>query len=51
MDKRDNYTRCQQCGEIYPHEACILDAIKGYKCPNGCEEPFDQPPYQSPLQE
>ncbi len=51
MEKRDNYTRCQICGEIFLTDSCILDKTKGYLCPRGCEEPFQQDAYQSPLQE
>lgn len=51
MEKRDNYTRCPLCGEIFHHDSCILDDIKGYQCPNGCQPSFEQEPYVSPLQE
>lgn len=51
MEKRDSYTRCQLCGEVSHHDSCILDEVKGYQCPNGCQPSFDQPPYQSPLQD
>jgi hypothetical protein len=51
MEKRDSYTRCQLCGEVFHHDSCILDEVKGYQCPNGCQPSFDQPPYQSPLQD
>lgn len=46
---RDNYTRCKHCGQLFPDEQCILSEVTGFKCPNGCEESFEQPPYQSPL--
>lgn len=51
MTKENEYTRCQICGEIFHHSSCILDEVKGYQCPNGCEISFEQPPYQSPLQD
>jgi hypothetical protein len=51
MENRDNYTRCKQCGQLFSDETCILDDVKGLLCPNGCVESFEQPAYQSPLQE
>lgn len=48
---RDNYTRCKQCGQLFADEQCILNETTGLKCPNGCEKNFEQPPYQSPLNE
>jgi hypothetical protein len=46
---RDNYHRCKHCKELFHQDQCILDNSKGYQCPNGCVEPFVQPPYESPL--
>lgn len=51
MNQRDNYTRCKHCGYLWPEEQCILDDVAGFLCPNGCKETFNQPPYQSPLNE
>lgn len=48
MEKRDNYTRCKQCGMLFKDTDCILDEIKGLRCPNGCEESFEQAPYEPP---
>ncbi len=49
MEKRDNYNRCKQCGLLSADAACILDEVKGFQCPNGCEESFEQPPYEPPI--
>jgi len=46
---RDNYTRCKFCRELWHKEQCILDGSKGYQCPDGCVETFEQPPYVSPI--
>ena len=46
---RDNYFRCKFCGVLWHQNQCVLDEIKGYECPDGCKETFEQPPYQSPL--
>ena len=51
MQKRDNYTRCKHCGQLFHEEQCILSEVAGFQCPNGCKESFEQPPYQSPLNE
>ena len=48
--KRDAYFRCPVCKKLYADKDCTLDPIKGYICPNNCERPYDQPPYESPLQ-
>ena len=49
--KRDNYFRCKHCHQIFTDDECFIDPIRGFLCPNGCEEPYEQPPYESPLQE
>ncbi len=46
---RDNFFRCKHCHQLFADEECFIDADKGIQCPNGCEESFEQPPYQSPL--
>lgn len=48
---RDNYVRCKQCGDLWHQEQCILDNIAGYQCPKGCVESYQQPSYESPLNE
>lgn len=48
---RDNYFRCKHCGQLWHHEQCILDNVKGYQCPSGCIEEFVQAPYESPFSE
>lgn len=48
--KRDDYFRCKICKELFADEDCIVDPVKGFLCPKGCEKSFQQPPYQSPLQ-
>ena len=49
MDRND-YFRCPHCFELFPDEDCELTE-NGYICPNRCEPSFNQPPYQSPLNE
>ena len=49
MASRDDYFRCKVCHQLFLDEQAFRDPIKGLQCPNGCEEPFEQPAYQSPL--
>jgi len=46
---RDHYVRCKLCKALWHQEQCILDIAKGYQCPAGCVESFEQPAYQSPI--
>lgn len=48
---RDDYFRCKICKQLFSHDEGILDLDKGYMCPNGCTPPYEQPSYQSPLQD
>lgn len=49
---RDDFTRCKYCLLLYKTDDALRDSKTGaYKCPNGCVEPFIQPPYESPFQE
>jgi hypothetical protein len=48
-NNRDNFTRCKYCGKLSLTSECFLDEVKGYVCPFGCEETFEQPPYESIL--
>lgn len=43
--------RCRFCKELFRDADCVKDPVKGFICPKGCVEPFNQPPYESPLQE
>lgn len=45
---RDDYFRCSICGGLFETKECYLDPIKGYMCPNGCEESYVQPKYEKP---
>lgn len=47
--KRDDMHRCPYCKQLFADEQCTLDPIRGLICPNRCEPPFNQPPYESPL--
>lgn len=49
MSKRDDYFRCKICKGLFSDNEAVLDPIKGLQCPNGCVEPYQQPPYESPL--
>lgn len=49
MNNRDDYTRCKICKELFKHEQCVLDPVKGYLCPRGCEPPYNQEPYEPPI--
>jgi len=49
MSTRDNYFRCRVCRKLFADDDCVLDEVKGYQCPNGCVEPYEQPRYESPL--
>lgn len=44
-------TRCKICKKLYNDSECDFDPVKGFICPKGCEEPFNQPPYESPMQD
>lgn len=46
---RDDYFRCRWCKQLFYQEDLVLDPNTGYQCPNGCVEPYNQPPYESPL--
>lgn len=48
---RDDYFRCKICGQLFTHEECTLDTIRGYLCPRGCQVPFKQEDYESPFQD
>jgi hypothetical protein len=47
---RDDFTRCKHCGVLWNDEQCIIDDINGLQCPSGCKEQYQQPDYESPLQ-
>jgi hypothetical protein len=48
--KRDDYTRCRHCKQLFLTADATRDPDTGaYQCPNGCKTPFEQPPYESPL--
>ena len=50
--KRDDYFRCRWCKGLFPDAQCARDEVTdAYLCPNGCREPFNQPEYESPLQD
>lgn len=49
MANRDNYFRCRVCKKLYADTEGVLDPVKGLQCPRGCEPPYDQPEYESPL--
>ncbi len=49
--KRDDYFRCKICGQLFADADCELDPDKGLQCPNGCVQPFNQPPYELPMQD
>lgn len=51
MKDRNNYHRCKVCKGLFADSECELDPVKGLICPKGCLEPFEQPAYESPLQE
>lgn len=55
---KDKTFRCKYCGQLFTDEE-VRDymqrlgtwsnvGVTGYQCPNGCKEPFNQPPYESP---
>lgn len=46
---RDKCFRCHICLELWNDEDCEVDPDKGFICPNGCEAPYIQPEYESPL--
>ena len=46
--KRDKFHRCPICGLLSLDDDNQRDR-NGYKCPNGCEYSYQQPPYQSPI--
>jgi hypothetical protein len=49
--KRDDMYRCKWCKGLFPDNKCTRDPITGvYICPNQCVEPFNQPPYESPIE-
>jgi len=48
--KRDKFHRCPICGLLSLDDDNQRDR-NGYKCPNGCEYGFEQPPYQKPTNE
>lgn len=50
MTSRDDYFRCKVCKRLWKDSDAVIDPDKGYQCPNGCEIPFEQPAYESPLQ-
>lgn len=48
--KRDKMHRCPYCKQLYKDEECTTDTKSGVLiCPKGCEPTFNQPPYESPL--
>jgi hypothetical protein len=49
LNNRDSYTRCKICKKLFATVDAIHDPIKGYLCPRNCEEPFEQPSYESPF--
>lgn len=49
--KRDDFYRCKECKQLFSHEECTLDEVKGYICPNLCEKTYQQPPYELPNQD
>lgn len=49
--KRDDYFRCRYCKKLFTNDECAIDPTKGYQCPNGCEEEYNQPPYELPTNE
>lgn len=51
---KKKYHRCPICFKISEDNEDLRDinsdgSSNGYKCPNGCERSFEQPPYQSPM--
>lgn len=48
---RDDYYRCKICKQLFKNVECVLDEDEGYQCPNGCVKPFEQPQYESPMQD
>ncbi len=46
---RDDMTRCKECKELFHHDECTPDEVKGYICPNGCVPQYKIPPYETPL--
>ena len=51
---RYDYFRCPVCGILYSEEDCEIELdkdgqSKGFVCPSKCERPYNQPPYESPL--
>jgi hypothetical protein len=46
---RDDFTRCRICKRLFSDAEAVLDPIKGFQCPNGCQPTFNQPNYESPL--
>lgn len=49
MLKREDFTRCPICKQLFHDSESLGDAITGNKCPRGCEKTYEQPPYESPL--
>ena len=51
--KRENYTRCRFCKQLFYQGDIQLDPIKGYICKRNCQNrlgsTYEQPPYESPL--
>jgi hypothetical protein len=47
--KRDDFFRCKICHQLFADSECYIDLDKGIQCPNGCEEAYEQPDYESPL--
>lgn len=46
---RDDYHRCRFCKKLWQDAECIPDPDTGVlQCPDGCKEPFTQPPYETP---
>ena len=55
MIPRDKMHRCPICKKLFKDDACTLELNKdggsdtGLQCPDGCKPSFDQPPYESPI--
>lgn len=51
MTMRDTMHRCKYCKGLFKDTECRTDPVLGLVCPNECVAPFQQPPYESPLQD
>lgn len=48
---RDEMHRCPICKKLFRDDECTTGPDGRLICPNNCQPSFDQPTYESPLQD